>query len=754
MTQREETCVSLRRELEEQFDGLELVRPFKRACYDPGHRLEFPVTGVVPAREGRMTVEVERFVGGGFAGQVYRVKLLALEGDVEGLEPGNHYAIKILKPPSNLACIFRNFLFFLAYQSHFGAQVHPDGVRVGVLWQKLIRRAAARRFGDPEAVCDTFATFFDASSNSFGEINEWVDGRIWKFEVDDRLFERWRFEGRVPEDHNCPEYVFKKRFMDDLVAMLHEMGAGELARQYEWWTMKSQPNALKRTSSDALPRKGVTAIDFRAGLTLLPLLPMSPADFRLILRGLLHGRIVQFDRSDPAKFDAFIERHRDDFAGLEGAIEELRERERAYRRSMPDVTNHRTRLLTDRELRASIKEGAITNWTSLGRVDGRHADRLRTGSVLFALFFLLSFVPILGKRILKLWGDDVTRRHLGKCFTSPRYLLRAMTGSRIEKLVQWQRHGRIHDDRIRKLVHRPVRYWTQRILCGWMPGKWHRFLTEPSFAWNKITGTVSYTVKLLRVPEFREECLLEQVAAGRAEGMLTDAEADRIEREVKDPYIQKYLRCLAVHVCTVPVTQVVMVLAAAIVTRYCLVYRGMSAGEAAAAATLTAIAIQGMPISPGSIARGLFVIYMMIKDRDVKNYYIAAPVSFLHVVGYLAFPLQMASHNPALARFLAGRWTKGLVHVVPVFGERGGLLEHGVFDFFFNLPLSIKRGFKIHPVRWAAASVLAGCLLIGALFMGYGYAHQWLHGKERPKGNEAVSTVPRDAYHSGNNGMV
>ena len=69
-----------RRALEELFARCRLVRPFRRAAYDPGDRLEYEVTGVVPARTGRMVAEVERFVGGGFAGQVYRVALLEVAG--------------------------------------------------------------------------------------------------------------------------------------------------------------------------------------------------------------------------------------------------------------------------------------------------------------------------------------------------------------------------------------------------------------------------------------------------------------------------------------------------------------------------------------------------------------------------------------------------------------------------------------------------------------------------------------------------
>lgn len=55
---------------EDRFAGCSLERPFRRAAYHAGDRLEYVVTGVVPTRAGRVVAEVEKFVGGGFAGQV------------------------------------------------------------------------------------------------------------------------------------------------------------------------------------------------------------------------------------------------------------------------------------------------------------------------------------------------------------------------------------------------------------------------------------------------------------------------------------------------------------------------------------------------------------------------------------------------------------------------------------------------------------------------------------------------------------
>ena len=516
--------------------------------------------------------------------------------------------------------------------------------------------------------------------------------------------------------------------MGRLVALLHEMGAPELARQYEWWSLKSQPNVLKRLSTAAgspSPAEGLTAVDFRAGLALLPYLPMSPVDVRLILGGLVRGRIVQFDRSVPEKFDAFIEANKEDFADLEPAIEELREAEAIHRASLPDVTHHHFRLLFDSSLRRSVKEGVITAWKHLGRVDEDHAERLSKSSFLFFVMVMLSLVPLLGRRIVKLWGDAQTRQHLRRGLSSFGYLLRWVRGARIENVVRWHRAGRVNDKRARALARGPVRFWVHRLCFSWLPAKLHRFFTEWSYAWGRFRSAVSFAVNFLRVPSFREDWLLEQVDLGHAEGMLTDGEAEKVKRDIKDPYIQKYLRCLAVHVCTVPVTQVTMVVVGAAATLYFYFSQGMTWVESVAVGSATGAVVQLLPISPGSIARGVFVLFLMVKERDIRNYYIAAPVAFIHAVGYLAFPLQMVSHNPGLARFMAGRWATSLVRHIPVFGERGGLVEHIVFDFFFNLPLSIKRAFKKRPIPWSLATAAALVATVAITVAGYARLWEW-----------------------------
>jgi hypothetical protein len=273
-----------------------------------------------------------------------------------------------------------------------------------------------------------------------------------------------------------------------------------------------------------------------------------------------------------------------------------------------------------------------------------------------------------------------------------------MRGARIDTLIVWHRAGRLSDERALKLVRRPVRYWVQRILVSWLPVNWHRAACEPRWGWAHAREKFVFVWQFLRNPSVREAWLLEQVRLGRREGMLSEAEAHKISEQIKDPFIQKYLKCLAAHLCTLPITHVVMAIALVVVAVYCTAVKGMHWVDGLKWGTGVATAIQLSPISPGSITRGIIVLFMMIRDRDIKNYYIAAPISFVHIIGYLAFPLQMVAHDPALARFMAGRWATSAVRIVPIFGERGGLLEHCVFDTFFNFPISLGRRFRERPL--------------------------------------------------------
>ena len=185
--------------------------------------------------------------------------------------------------------------------------------------------------------------------------------------------------------------------MHQFVGHLHEMGAHEFARQYEWSTWKSQPNCLKRGGTDHSPSEGLTAVDFRAGLALLPFLPMSPGDFKLIAHGLKRGSLVQFDRGDTGKLEQFVRSHNDTFADISHMLQELKTAEGVYRDSVLDITHNHLRLLYSARLWSTMLYSSINEWKVRNLIDERWHQKLQNSIVLTMIFALLGFIPMIGR---------------------------------------------------------------------------------------------------------------------------------------------------------------------------------------------------------------------------------------------------------------------------------------------------------------------------------------------------------------------
>lgn len=677
--------------LKERFSLQQLHRPMRIGRYDAGQRLTYDMTGIASPAGAKVDLEIIKFVGGGFAGQVYKVKVLDIQGEtIPGLTTGGEYAVKILIPPSGFARFFRNIMYYIGFQGPFQLQVNPTASRAGALWQKLIRRGAKVRFNDESMVNDIHATFVDSTLGSCGEISDWVDGRTWRLEVDDRmdLLKRFKRRKKVKKEHlGSPEYRAKKKFMTEFVSLLQDMGAYEFARQYEWTTCKSQPNCLKRNNTNDDPEKGLIAVDFRAGLALLPLLPMSPGDFKLILKGLMRGSLVQFDRGKIKKLEAFMNVHPDEFKDCFPMLEQLKQCEEVYRNSLPDITHNHFRLLFSKKLWSTIFESARVGWRVKNTITPAKEEKLRKNAFKTFLFYILGIIPFLGPFIRKLWGRPDWRRHYGHLLTRISYFRRSAKAKCAEKAIFWHRSGRVTKEKAEKIGGSFGRYLAH-VPLSILPVGLHRIFTNKLYFKERMYYIFVRPFKLYFSNSMREEWLRDMVAQGRKKHILSERDAGIIESQIKEPFIQKYLKCLAVHVLTLPVTQIVSIIVSWI---YVQAHPELTSPEAFAAVGAILVLFQITPISPGSLVRGLYVVYMMIKDRSFKDYNIAVFLGFFKYIGYLAFPIQMAYRYPELARFMAGHWATEAVHVVPVFGEGGALLEHWIFGIFYNWPLTIRR---------------------------------------------------------------
>lgn len=717
-------CKQLRQKVSE----LSLHRPVKISRYEAGDEISYNIKEVATGSQARVTVEIEKFVGGGFAGQVYKVKITQIgQGTLKSLSIGQVCAIKILIPPSGFSQLFRNFIYATAFQAPFQLQVNPAASRAGAIYQKFIRRAAKIKFGSEQTVVDIHATLIDENFGSCGELSEWIEGRTWLLEVDENLdtLALWR-KGKKPniEKLGSLEYRTKRRFMHDFVELLREMGASELARQYEWSTCKSQPNCLKCKDRLDNQADGLVAVDFRAGLALLAILPMSPGDFELILQGLSKGKLVQFDRPDLAKLKRYIARYPNEFSDMTGMLEELEEKEEIYRNSIIDITNHRTRLLHDGKLWRTIFGSAVTGWKTRNIIDDKTEQKLLKSKIGTFIFFAIGLIPFLGRFIRRIWARPDWRKHYTSILTNFSYLKKALSAKITEKAVIWHRAGRISDRKALKISGSIILFMLH-IPFSLLPAGLHRFLTD----FKRFTRSLGFIfvrpLKLYFNGKLREQWLRDMIEEGKTKHILSDEDADTILGQLSEPFIQKYLVSLVVHLMTLPVTQIVSIAVAWI---YTIKHPELSEAEKTGAFLGIVALFQITPISPGSICRGLYTVSMAIKDRSFKDYNIAIFLSFFKYIGYLAFPIQMTHHYPAMARFMAGHWATGAVPVVPVFGEQGALLEHWVFSLFYNWPLTIRRRMlnrakirALAPARYwhVILTALAGAGLFGILDLLY-----------------------------------
>ncbi|MCX6582943.1 MAG: hypothetical protein NT166_22430 [Candidatus Aminicenantes bacterium] len=711
--------------LKEKFYEQKLHRPMRITRYDEGARLTYEMTGVSQPNQAHVHLEIEKFVGGGFAGQVYRVKVLGMEtqnNPIPGIEINRVYALKILIPPSGFSRFFRNLLYRGGFQGSFQPQVNPFAARAGALWQKFIRRGAKIRFGDETTVNDIHATFVDAALGSCGEISDWVDGRHWRMEVDDRLdllklFYRGKLPGSIdPQALGSPEYRAKKQFMKDFVRLLQDMGAPEFARQYEWSTCKSQPNCLKRSGTENDPSGGLVAVDFRAGLALLPFLPMSPGDIKLIFKGLARGSLVQFDRGSLEQLERFMAAHDRDFADMSPMLEELKTCEDIYRNSTPDFTHNHLRLLYSKKLWSTILQSARTGWRIKNTIDDGAAEKLGKSTIKTMIFGFLGAIPILGSFIRAIWGRSDLRKHYRSKLTDWNYIQRSVKARCAEKAYIWYRDERINRVKAKKIAGSLPRLFLH-IPLSLLPGGLHRSFTDRPYFKERLYNILIKPIKLYFSAPLREEWLRDMVSQGREKHMITDKDADIILSRIKEPFIQKYLKSLAVHLCTLPATEIGSIIIGGI---YALTHPGTSFTEAMAIMAGLMILFQFTPLSPGSLTRGVYVVYLVIKERNYKDYNIAVFLAFFKYIGYLAFPIQMTYRYPELARFMAGHWATEAVHIVPIFGEKGALLEHWVFQLFYNWPLTLwrrmvkrmERRAEQKPRYWHVGLVAAGAAAV------------------------------------------
>jgi hypothetical protein len=365
---------------------------------------------------------------------------------------------------------------------------------------------------------------------------------------------------------------------------------------------------------------------------------------------------------------------------MTGLYDELVRADDIYRNSIPDITHNHIRLLSSGKLWSTIFNSASVGWKVRNIIDEKGFEKLHNSRFRTFIFFLIGLIPILGGVLRKFWCHSDWRKHYIGILTSAGYFKKAFNGKIIEMLESWYRAGRISQERGEMLLKQPWRILYHLPFLLLILPSLHRLLTDWQFAKEKLYYLIIKPVKLYFNTEMRKQWLLDMIQQGREKHILSDDDAQVILSQIDEPFIQKYLVSLVVHLMTLFVSEITWVIVSGI---YLLAHPNLSAMQRAEMVGAIFLFFNILPISPGSLVRGFYTVSLAIRERNFKDYNIALFLSFFKIVGYLAFPIQMTYRYPALARFMAAHWATDAVHTVPVFGERGAL--------FYNWPLTIRR---------------------------------------------------------------
>lgn len=658
-----------------QIDDQGLLHTPQRKMYFSGER----VTGEVFAPDGsglgKKAFVIREYAGSGFAGQVYRARL---EGEITGRmhsEKDQFVALKVLKPRNRWKRVFRDALFGVCFQTSYAARLREPAVRVGLLWQSLLYHGANLTYRAGEALIQPLGYFWDSGLASFVEVHPWITGRQARYAPDESL---------AGVQGSTTEMTRQKLFMDFLVRLCAEAGAIGLGRQYAWDTMVSQANVLVRAAPRPAESEFV-GVDWRQGLAVPFFMPLSPGHLKIILRGLRRGEWVYFDAVDLPRLEAFSRRLRAGCSVCEDLSAHILKQDEKYRSGLADLWRRGPAFFGDRTVRRAVELAAVEDWRRLGRVSPGMCERLMGNDRLRRWFWYLGFLPVLGAGLQHWLGNENYRRHVGQYLFDGGYRRAVWKRQKVLNLVGWFEDGRMSETRLGKLAISNWRYTLEWLFLSWLPARVHILMTDREAQRVLLFSLMVHPVLLMFDQTYRQTWLVQTVQKQAEDGRVGESERMQALEQVSQVQVTGFGRDAGFTVALEILAKPFYAL---------LIAYGLTSGNF----WPFALAAFG-PVPPSGLARFLYASIKLLwnlpgilRARDWKFFWalglglVVAPWRFL---GNLFAPLELFSYAPQLSQILADSFVARLVHLVPVYGGRGLLLEYWAFRIVYSLPLAL-----------------------------------------------------------------
>lgn len=615
--------------------------PMLRRRHFPGEEVQAQAYDIFGRPLGETRFRVERHPGSGFAGQV---DMASVEPAADGLP--KVVALKAMRPTSGPKEMIRDSLFLSGYEAPFLARTDEIAVRRGLIVQELVKKAAGIYFGNDEVAAKPIGYYFDPTLGSFVEIHEYVEGRPTLLEP--------QMPGRTRELDQ------KSWFQHQFTRLLKQMGLSDLSRQYEWWTLLSQPNVIKRKNGL------LTALDFRQGIATI--IPLSPHDLVRYISDLLHLRSpIHFDHIDLEKMRKFVWGHET----MEALFETLEPLDEEYRQAL--------------NFRRRSRQVFVDSWYHRGLVSETAGERLER----FKRFWRrqrFDELPIeynfsgIAERVFRFLANGEYRRHAVSVLTDGEYRSKFFRVLRAQNIQGWLESGEISEKQLDGLLENAVAFW--RFKLGRLPVR---------KVGEKFEEAVVDPVRLIFNSQFRKEWMADRIEEALLEGTIDKDTAEELKSEIEESKAQEYLRD-NLTVVGIGVVTKLSIPAAALATYFTgdLIYAGY--------VTLApAFTPSGILRTAYYLGRNIADIPRTVRERDwrLKERSLIATTLPIRFLGNGVLLAAMGIRHPEFTQILVKHLAQKSVNKVPVFGQKGGLLEAWAFDLAYSLPLGIARRFGL-----------------------------------------------------------
>jgi hypothetical protein len=219
-----------------------------------------------------------------------------------------------------------------------------------------------------------------------------------------------------------------------------------------------------------------------------------------------------------------------------------------------------------------------------------------------------------------------------------------------------------------------------------MPAGIHRFLNDPARRADVFTANLLHPLRLMVSARYRLEWFQAIVSRQAARGLVTPIQAQAVAAQISGPRMQSFLRDFGITLGLELISKPVYLILAAY-------------GFSERNFIPLAVAALG-PISPSGVVRWVYTLVQLVfslpeivQKRDTRL--LLARLSGClfspwRWIGNLFAPLEMFSYYNTVSLLLADYWVSELVARIPIFGGRGSLLEYGLFNLVYNLPISLR----------------------------------------------------------------